>query len=67
VALSPADVCVANVTLEIVERVAPRVDCRDLITSGYLLSDEPQLAGYDRVERIGEEGWAADLFRRAAQ
>jgi ribosomal protein L11 methyltransferase len=67
VPLEPAGVCVANVTLEIVEQVAPRVDCQHLVTSGYLLSDEPRLAGYQRVERVGEEGWAADLFRRAAQ
>jgi ribosomal protein L11 methyltransferase len=67
VALAPADVCVANVTLDVVERVAPRVACRQLVTSGYLMSDEPHLEGYNRVERIGEEGWAADLFRRVAQ
>src|SRR5205823_14429625 len=64
--LAPADVCVANVTLDTVERVAPRVECHNLVTSGYLLSEDPQLPGYERIERIGEEGWAADLFRRAA-
>ena len=65
--LPPADVCVANVTLDVVERVAPRLDCSLLITSGYLLSEEPALQGFQRVERIGEGGWAADVFRRAAQ
>ncbi len=63
----PVDVCVANVTLDVVERIVPRVRCRDLVTSGYLLSEAPRLSGYERLERIGEEGWAADLFRRAAQ
>jgi ribosomal protein L11 methyltransferase len=65
--LEPADVCVANVTLEVVERIASRVECRHLVTSGYLLSDHPDLPRYELVERIGEEGWAADLHRRAAQ
>ena len=65
--LEPADVCVANVTLEVVERVASRGECRHLVTSGYLLSDHPALPRYEPVERIGEEGWAADLSRRAAQ
>ena len=63
--LEPVDVCVANVTLEVVERVAARVRCAHLVTSGYLLSDEPQLSSFERIERIGEEGWAADLFRPA--
>ena len=65
--LAPAEVCVANVTLDVVERVAPLVECRHLVTSGYLLSDEPRLPGFQRLERIGEAGWAADVFRRVAQ
>jgi ribosomal protein L11 methyltransferase len=65
--LEPADVCVANVTLEVVARVAPRVRCRHLVTSGYLLSDELRAHGFHLVERIEEGGWAADLFRSAAQ
>jgi ribosomal protein L11 methyltransferase len=65
--LQPADVCVANVTLEVVERVATRLDCGHLVTSGYLLADHPEIPRYELIERIGEEGWAADLYRRAAQ
>jgi hypothetical protein len=65
--LEAADACVANVTLEVVERVASRLDCGHVVTSGYLLSDRPELPRYEPVERIGEEGWAADLYRRAAQ
>jgi ribosomal protein L11 methyltransferase len=63
----PAEVCVANVTVEVVDRLAERVDCAQLVTSGYLLSDEPRLERFAHVLRVGEEGWAADLYRRSAQ
>ena len=34
------------------------------ITSGYLVSDEPELAGYRRERRVQSGGWAADLHVR---
>jgi len=64
-ALPEVDVAVANVTLETVEALAPRLRCRRLITSGYLVSDQPSLAGFGRVDRRAAEGWAADLAVRA--
>ncbi len=67
VAVDSGDVCVANVTLEIVERLGAHIDCTQFVTSGYLLSEEPRLPRFEWIERIGEEGWAADRFRRAAQ
>ena len=63
--LPPADVAVANITLETVIEVGPLVAARRLITSGYLESEHPSLAGYDHLERVGADGWAADLFARA--
>ena len=34
------------------------------ITSGYLVSDEPELDGYRRERRVQSGGWAADLHVR---
>ncbi len=62
--LPPVDVTVANIALEPVERLAPRLETRVLISSGYFASDEPRLVGYDRTERRTLEGWAADLHVR---
>jgi ribosomal protein L11 methyltransferase len=64
--LPPTDVVVANLSRSAVERVAPRLDARHLITSGYLATDDPALAGYRRVERRTDGAWAADLSQRAS-
>jgi ribosomal protein L11 methyltransferase len=63
--LPAADVAVANVTLELVEALAPRLSSRRLIASGYLDSDEPAVFGFERRRRLAADGWAADLFKRA--
>jgi ribosomal protein L11 methyltransferase len=63
-ALPRTEVAVANVALDVVEALAPRVGARFFVTSGYLDRDEPELAGWDRVERRTADGWAADLFER---
>lgn len=57
------DVTVANVTLEVVTALAPRLQTQLFVASGYLDRDEPSLAGWDRVGRRTLDGWAADLFR----
>ena len=62
--LSLADVAVANLSLAAVEALAPRLDVVRLVTSGYLASARPALAGFDFVERRSRGGWAADLWRR---
>ena len=59
-----AAVTVANVTGDLVRRLAPRLFSNALITSGYLEFDEPELPGFLRAERRTAQGWAADLFRR---
>jgi ribosomal protein L11 methyltransferase len=55
---------VANVTLESVAEIAPRLDCERLVTSGYLASERPEPVGFRRLDRREAEGWAADLFTR---
>jgi ribosomal protein L11 methyltransferase len=59
-----ADAGAANITLEAVKSIAPRLRISQLVTSGYLASAEPDLSGYERLERRVAAGWAADLWNR---
>jgi len=63
-ALPDAPLAVANISLAAVEALPERLEARLLVTSGYLLPDEPDLDGYEFVERTTLDGWAADLHRR---
>lgn len=63
--LPQADVAVANIALDVVERLATRLRVSELITSGYLERDRPRLERVEHVERRVLEGWAADRFRVA--
>ena len=62
--LPGAAVAVANVTLAAVEQLAPRLDVRLFVASGYFDRDEPRLDGWLRRDRRTADGWAADLFER---
>jgi ribosomal protein L11 methyltransferase len=62
--LPRTEIAVANVALDVVERLALRLDTTTFITSGYLDGDEPALPGWRRDDRRTADGWAADLFRR---
>jgi ribosomal protein L11 methyltransferase len=62
--LPPAASAVANISLASVSVGAARLRARRLITSGYLLSDRPELTGWTHEERRVLDGWAADVFRR---
>jgi ribosomal protein L11 methyltransferase len=62
--LPAADTTVANISLEAVEALPPRIDTRTLVTSGYLASEQPKLPGFRHVDRRVLDGWASDLFRR---
>jgi ribosomal protein L11 methyltransferase len=62
--LPPAEVAVANISSEAVERLLPRLDATTIVTSGYLEGDLPACDGLTRERRLTESGWAADLFRR---
>jgi ribosomal protein L11 methyltransferase len=59
--LPAADVALANIAADAVVALGPRLCARRAITSGYLVSDEPVLAGYRVERRVEHEGWAADL------
>jgi ribosomal protein L11 methyltransferase len=63
--LPRVDVALANIALDVVERLAHRLDARALVTSGYLDRDEPSLSGWEKAGRRTADGWAADLYRRA--
>jgi ribosomal protein L11 methyltransferase len=63
--LPPASVAVANISLEAVEALPARIDCDVLVTSGYLASKRPDLAGFESVVRTTVDGWACDVHRRA--
>ena len=58
-----ADVVVANIALGVVEALAPRVRCRDLVLSGYLAADHPAVPGLVHAARRERDGWAADCYR----
>src|SRR5205823_4847093 len=60
--LPAADVTVANISLADVELLRP--DSERLVTSGYLVSERPTIAGYAIAARRQAEGWAADLHER---
>jgi ribosomal protein L11 methyltransferase len=62
--LPGADLALANIALAAVEALGGRLDAARVVTSGYLASEEPSLAGYRRVGRRELEGWAADVHRR---
>lgn len=55
---------VANIAAEAVVALGGRLRAGRAITSGYLVSDEPELTGYRREDRVAAGGWAADLHVR---
>ncbi|HXY16550.1 MAG TPA: 50S ribosomal protein L11 methyltransferase [Gaiellaceae bacterium] len=59
-----ADAVVANIARVTVERVLERVAASHAITAGYLASERPAAPGWQPVERIELDGWAADHLRR---
>jgi ribosomal protein L11 methyltransferase len=63
--LPAARAAVANISLASVEALPGRIDVSWLVTSGYLASEQPQLAGFRHVERRSLGGWASDLYERA--
>jgi len=62
--LPSAGTVVANISLAAILAVPARTNADVLVTSGYLMSEEPRLPGYARVERRAVDGWAADVHRR---
>lgn len=62
--LPGADLALANIASEAVEALGGGLRAARAITSGYLVSDEPELGGYRRERRVQADGWAADLHVR---
>jgi ribosomal protein L11 methyltransferase len=63
--LPSAAVVVANISLDSVAALPPRIDAATLVTSGYFASEQPVLAGYTHVSRRSLDGWACDVYRAA--
>lgn len=62
--LPAVDVAVANIEASTIRALAPRLDCRFLIGSGYYRSELIELGGFRPLDRREEARWAADLFER---
>ncbi len=62
--LPEAALAVANIALDLCDRVGARVTSRQLVTSGYLESERPELPGWRHAGRRVLGGWAADRFQR---
>jgi ribosomal protein L11 methyltransferase len=60
-----ADVAVANVLLAPVETILSRLTSGRVVTSGYLAGECPAHVGWDRLDTVEMDGWAADSFRRS--
>lgn len=60
--LPQTDVVLANVALDVVERLLPRLNSGLAVTSGYLDRDRPRADGWEHVDRRETDGWAADLL-----
>jgi ribosomal protein L11 methyltransferase len=61
--LPSAGTVIANISLPAVLALPGRTSADVLLTSGYLMSEEPRLAGYEHVDRLTVDGWAADVHR----
>jgi ribosomal protein L11 methyltransferase len=64
--LPQADVAVANVLLAPVSAILMRLDTQRAVTSGYLSGERPPAPGWEHVDRLEQDGWAADVFARPA-
>jgi ribosomal protein L11 methyltransferase len=62
--LPDTELVLANIAAEAVIALAAGLRAPRVITSGYLVSDEPALTGYRRDRRLQDGGWAADLHVR---
>jgi ribosomal protein L11 methyltransferase len=60
--LPAADVLVANIELAIVQRLLLRAPAEVAVVSGYFAAEQTAVAGWERVDRVEIEGWAADVL-----
>ena len=62
--LPSTDAAVVNISRDVVPLIVERLACERILTSGYLVSESPELPGYRREARRDAEGWVADLHVR---
>lgn len=62
--LPQTEVAVCNISLPVLETLAPRLESERLVASGFLASDELRLDGYRVVSRREQAEWAAVLADR---
>jgi ribosomal protein L11 methyltransferase len=60
-----ADLALANIASEPLSEVAGRIEAVELVASGYLVNEEPELEGWKLEERMELQGWVADRFSRS--
>ena len=61
--LPPAEVAVCNISLPVLEALAPRLEYRTLVASGFLANEQPRLSGFEVVERREQPEWGALVAR----
>ena len=61
-ALPDADVAVANIELRVVEALLRRLRAGVVVTSGYLAGEEPRTPGWEVLDRLELNGWAAHVL-----
>ena len=60
--LPESDVVVANIELDVVERLLTRVQASVAVTSGYLATQAPNVPRWHSVARLELDGWASDVL-----
>lgn len=60
--LPNVDLVIANIELDVVERLLARHPAGSAITSGYLAHETPSTEGWRRSARLELDGWAADVL-----
>ena len=60
--LPETDVAVTNIALDAVDALSGGLRSQLVVTSGYLVSEQPMLQGYRIRERRERDSWAADLY-----
>ena len=63
--LPPVEAVVANVSLDVVELLLPRLGTPWAVVSGYLDGEQPDVDRWWSRDRRELDGWAADLLEHA--
>jgi ribosomal protein L11 methyltransferase len=61
--LPPAEVAVCNISLQALSELTPKLECKTLVASGFLVSDDLHLVGYRVVSRHEQADWAVVVAR----